>query len=195
VAAPGWWCIELDATAKTVRVPTGVRLDFGATAKALAADRAAARVAAETGCGVLIGLGGDIAVAGPAPQGGWPVGVAVHASAPLHAVEQVISISEGGLASSSTLVRTWRRAGRRMHHIVDPLTGDVARECWTLVTVAASSCVEANTASTAAVVWGDQAPDRLSGLGLPARLVFRDGTVRTVGGWPEHDGPGERPSQ
>ena len=47
--------------------PGGVVLDLGATAKALAADRAArARVAAATGCGVLVNLGGDIADRGPA---------------------------------------------------------------------------------------------------------------------------------
>ncbi len=43
--AAGWRCVQLDQEAGTVRVPAGVQLDLGATAKALAADRAAAAIA------------------------------------------------------------------------------------------------------------------------------------------------------
>ena len=57
-------------------MPDGVLLDLGATAKALAADRAAVRIAAAAGCGVLVNLGGDIRVAGPPPAGGWCIGIA-----------------------------------------------------------------------------------------------------------------------
>ena len=58
--------LELDERAAHRRVPPGVELDLGATAKALAADRVAAAAAALTGSGVLVSLGGDIAVAGAA---------------------------------------------------------------------------------------------------------------------------------
>jgi FAD:protein FMN transferase len=63
-SVPGWRQIELDEESGLVSLPAGTRLDLGATAKAWAADRAAARIAAELGCGVLVNLGGDIAVAG-----------------------------------------------------------------------------------------------------------------------------------
>jgi thiamine biosynthesis lipoprotein len=73
---PGWWAVEVDPDAGTVRVPAGVVLDLGATAKAYAADRAARDAAAAAGCGVLVSLGGDIAVAGSGPPAagpsGWP---------------------------------------------------------------------------------------------------------------------------
>ncbi|MBV9410636.1 MAG: FAD:protein FMN transferase, partial [Acidimicrobiia bacterium] len=64
VRVPGWQKIEVNLQRRTVRIPKGVRLDLGATAKALAADRAATRAAAVAGCGVLVSLGGDLAVAG-----------------------------------------------------------------------------------------------------------------------------------
>ena len=67
--------MAVDADAGTVRVPAGVTLDLGATAKAFAADRAAAAAAGATGCGVLVNLGGDLATAGPPPAGGWSVRV------------------------------------------------------------------------------------------------------------------------
>lgn len=181
--APGWWRVEFDDDPPRVRVPAGVCLDLGATAKALAADRAAARISSRTGSGSLVGLGGDIAVGGPAPADGWPVGIALDSSAPFGA-GPVVSVWQGGIASSSTAVRAWRRGGRRLHHIIDPSTGDCAGEYWRLVSVAARSCVDANAASTAAIVWGEHAPDRLSAMGLPARLVRHDGTVLTVAGWP-----------
>jgi FAD:protein FMN transferase len=72
-----------------------------------------------------------------------------------------------------------------LHHIVDPRTGLPAAGPWRTVSVAAATCAEANAASTAAIVAGDRAVAWLSGQGLPARLVARDGSVRFVAGWPE----------
>ena len=70
---PGWRRIVFDARRRTLAVPSGIRLDLGATAKAWAADRAAEELAARFGCGVLVGLGGDIAVAGAGPVDGWEI--------------------------------------------------------------------------------------------------------------------------
>ena len=70
--APGWRHVELDDETRTLRLEAGTELDLGATAKALAADRAAQAAAARTGCGVLVSLGGDIAVAGAPPEGAGP---------------------------------------------------------------------------------------------------------------------------
>src|SRR5215469_14202444 len=72
---PGWASVRLDG--RRLRLAVGTRLDLGATAKGLGSDRAASAAAtAMTGGGVLVSLGGDIAVAGEAPTGGWPVLVA-----------------------------------------------------------------------------------------------------------------------
>ena len=182
--AAGWWRIECDPKHHTVRVPAGVLVDLGATAKALVADRAAARIADALRTGVLVNLGGDVAVAGRAPDGGWAVGIALDSSTPLDAVSHVVAISEGGLASSATGVRSWRRGDRQLHHIIDPRTGDVAPPYWVLASTTGASCVDANAASTAAIVWGPAAPDRLEHMGTPARLVHFDGTITRLCGWP-----------
>jgi thiamine biosynthesis lipoprotein len=175
--------VELDRARRTVRVPDGVRLDLGATAKALAADRAAAGViAAGAAAGVLVNLGGDIATAGATPPGGWAVRVADS-----HRAEsgQDVTISGGGLSTSSTTVRRWRRRGGAAHHIVDPRTGVPAAEHWRTASVAAATCVDANIASTAAIILGSEARAWLADAGLPARLVTVAGEVELVGGWPE----------
>jgi len=192
--APGWRLVELDPERQTVRVPAGVVLDLGATAKALAADRAAARAAAAAGCGVLVNLGGDIALAGQAPAGGWRVKVSDELPADQaggagarRARGQVVSIDSGGLATSCTASRGWRRGGERLHHILVPGTGRPAGGCWRTVSVAAATCVAANIASTAAIIRGEPAARWLDRLGLPARLVRGDGRVVTAGGWPADD--------
>jgi len=196
--AAGWQTVELDPVLCTARVPDGVMLDLGATAKALAADRAASRIAAAVGCGVLVNLGGDICVAGESPPGGWCIGVIDDLGPDGHAdalrrgarVPHAVTIVDGGLATSSTMVRAWRRGTAALHHIVAPGTGLPTESCWRTVSVAAASCVDANTASTASIIRGEQAPAWLSGLRLPARLVRHDGTVVTAGGWPADGWPG-----
>jgi len=55
---------------------------------------------------------------------------------------------------------------------------------WRTVSVAAASCVDANTASTAAIVRGEAAPSWLESTGLPSRLVRAEGSVTCVAGWP-----------
>lgn len=185
VVATGWGTVSLDTSALTLRLPPGCALDLGATAKAFVADRAAARIAHDTGAGVLVDLGGDLATAGAAPTAGWPVLVSDDHRDRDPELGQTIAVHGGGLASSSTSVRRWERAGRTLHHIIDPQTGEPAEPIWRTATVAAASCVDANTASTAAIVKGRAAVAWLTGLGLPARLVAASGRVTTVGDWPE----------
>jgi thiamine biosynthesis lipoprotein len=185
-AIPGWEGIGVDRDKRTVRLPARVSIDLGATAKALCADRAASRAAAATGAGVLVNLGGDIAVKGPAPAAGWSIRIAHnHADPPAAADGPVVSISEGGLSTSSTSVRRWIRGGVSLHHIIDPTTGLPAREYWRTVSVAAGSCLDANIASCAAILLGERAPKWLEERGLPSRLVDPSGKVTAVGGWPD----------
>jgi len=186
--AGGWRRVTLDQERRIVAVPAGIALDLGATAKALAADRAAVAISAAVGGGVLVNLGGDIRVAGEAPDGGWQVGIAddVGFDTSTDSIEprQVVLIRDGGLATSSTLGRAWRRGGAAMHHIIVPATGRPAESCWRTVSVAAATCVDANIASTAAILRGERSPGWLDGLSLPARLVRHDGSTVTTGGWP-----------
>jgi FAD:protein FMN transferase len=183
---PGWRAVRLDGQSLTL--PAGVRLDLGATAKAWAADRSAARITSELGCGVLVSLGGDIAVAGPAPGGGWRIRVQDVTGVPGDPPAgpyALIAIRDGGLATSSTAARRWQRGGDVLHHILDPRTGLPAEPVWRTVSVAAGSCADANAASTAAVIRGRRALGWLTQLSLPARLVDATGVVFTVAGWPD----------
>ena len=137
---------------------------------------------------MLVSLGGDIAVAGPAPDGGWRIRVQDVTGAPGDPPAgpyALIAIRDGGLATSSTAARRWQRGGDVLHHILDPRTGLPAEPVWRTVSVAAGSCADANAASTAAVIRGRRALGWLAQLGLPARLVDATGVVFTVAGWPD----------
>jgi thiamine biosynthesis lipoprotein len=184
---PGWRSVSVDAVTHRITMPAGVQLDLGATVKGWAADRSAASIAGKLGCGVLVSLGGDTAVAGEPPADGWRIRIQ-DVTGPLEADPEgptaVIAIRDGGLATSSTAARRWKRGGNVLHHILDPRTGLPAAPVWRTVSVAAATCADANTAATAAIIRGWQAPSWLSRLRLPSRLVETSGTVHTLAGWP-----------
>jgi thiamine biosynthesis lipoprotein ApbE len=181
---PGWRAVRIDRARRSVRIPRGVRLDLGATAKAWAADRAAKAAAEATGCGVLVSLGGDIATCGPAPPAGWEIRVTDDHRSDPSAPGQTVSIRSGGLATSSTAVRRWSHRGQDMHHIIDPRTEAPVKTTWRTVSVAAADCTQANIAATTALVRSHSAPAWLEQLGLPARLLGWDGSVTALAGWP-----------
>jgi thiamine biosynthesis lipoprotein len=183
-AVPGWQTVFIDPEASTIHVARGVVLDLGATAKALAADRAAARAATAAGCGVLVSLGGDISLAGAPPEEGWRIRVTDDHRAGVSAPGQWIMLRSGGLATSSTTVRTWETEAGSAHHLLDPATSHPVSGAWRTVSVTAATCLDANIASTAAIVRGGRAPEWLDSIGLPSRLVTTEGTVRHVAGWP-----------
>lgn len=192
VEVPGWQSVSLEG--RLLQIPPGTKLDFGATAKGLGADWAARAATGAAGRGgLLVSLGGDIAVSGEAPLGGWPVLIAddhrqTTRSAPGAFPTQIVRLASGAIATSSTACRQWRRAAAAMHHIVDPRTGQPADGPWRTVSVAAATCAEANAAATAAVVSGHGAVGWLESQRMPARLVSHAGTVLPVAGWPADDG-------
>jgi thiamine biosynthesis lipoprotein len=201
---PGWRMIELERPAPdtskpcVLRLREGVTLDLGATAKAWAADRAAEDLAAFARCGVLVSLGGDIAVAGEPPlradgERCWRITVRDRTevdgetgpAAPSGLrPEAEISITDGGVATSSSASRRWLRGGDLLHHILDPRTGLPAPSPWHTVSVAAGTCLDANIAATAAFPLGAEAPAWIAEHGLPARLVSERGRLVHTAGWP-----------
>lgn len=191
---PGWQSIAFSSGRREIRIRRGVELDLGSTGKGLAADLAAfaALSAIQSGsdqdasrAGVLVSLGGDIRVGGTPPEGGWRILVAEDSETPSDTAGEVVAIQTGAIATSSTTVRRWRRGNRTLHHLIDPRTGGPVDSPWRTASVAAATCVEANTAATAAIVLGSGAVAWLEAARLPARLVAVDGTVTRLNGWPD----------
>jgi thiamine biosynthesis lipoprotein len=190
-ATANWRQVRLDEENGLLDLPSGAWLDLGATAKAWTADRAATAIAARLGCGVLIGLGGNVAASGEPPHGGWRIRVqdkarpaAGRPAAQPTGPAALVSIDSGGLATAGAGAVRWRYGGDVLQHILRPRDDGPAVPAWRTASVTAASCAEASAASTAAIIRGSQAIGWLSGLGLPARLVDTVGRVRTVAGWP-----------
>ncbi len=165
-----------------IRVPRGTALDLGSTGKAWASDLAATTVHSVLGVEALVSLGGDIAVAG---GGTWPIEIRERPDA--EGADQLVWMTGGGLATSSTRVRRWRQGGVVRHHVIDPRTGLPAQEAWRTVTATGPTCASANAAATAAIVLGGDAIGWLDERHVDARLVAMDGTVVAAGAWPEGD--------
>lgn len=180
---PTWTAVQVDHTLLRVGVPTGMALDLGATAKAWTVDTAARTIARACGTAVLVEIGGDLAVSGDVTTP-WQVTVAERPSSLGGRAAQRLGLVHGGLATSTTTARRWRTPAGDAHHVIDPRTGRPADGPWRTATVWAATALQANTASTAAIVLGDAAVDVLERQHVAARLVDHGGRVHTVGDWP-----------
>ncbi|MEN2740210.1 FAD:protein FMN transferase [Microbacterium sp. X-17] len=168
--------VRVDRELCRVGVTDGTILDLGAVGKAWAVDESVRRLAARGIDGVLVSIGGDLAVHGT-PPGGWRIAVS---ETPDSAAE-LVEIDAGALATSSTRGRRW--AGGR-HHVIDPRTGRSTRGRWRSATVWAPTVVEANVFSTWTLVSADEAEAALARAGRPSRLVADDGRIVPRAGWP-----------
>ena len=178
---PHWHTIHLNASARRVSVAPGTLIDLGASAKAYAADTIAALLARTLTGGFAVNLGGDIAVSGELPARGWSIGIEDASGA----TREVVTSTGQAIATSSTQRRVWqtdngtapphRRPPHRPHRLDGLVAGLLRRH----------QRLEANAASTAAIVLGADAPDWLVEHGIPARLETLDGHVVTTPGWPD----------
>jgi thiamine biosynthesis lipoprotein ApbE len=94
-----------------------------------------------------------------------------------------VRVVSGGLATSGTASRRWRRGGAEQHHLIDPHTGRPSTSPWRLVTVSGASCLDADVAAKAAYLLGDDGPDWLDERGLPGRFAGCDGRIVRNRAW------------
>ena len=103
-------------------MPLGTTLDSGGIGKGLAADIVCEFALAEGAWGVMAELGGDIVVAGEAPDGvAWALGrrgSVRHDTAPDHRAHD-----RGAIVTSSQRKRRFVTADGERHHLIDPATG------------------------------------------------------------------------
>jgi FAD:protein FMN transferase len=87
------------------------------------------------------------------------------------------------LATSGRDLRRWRRAGRELHHLIDPATGLPSESDLLRATAIAHDAVDAEIAAKALFLAGaDAAREEADRLGIPALLVTQDGRTILAGG-------------
>jgi thiamine biosynthesis lipoprotein len=179
-----WRDIKLNASARSVTLPPGMRLDLGGVAKGWAADTAAARLG-DLGP-ALVDAGGDIAVSGPMTGGSpWPVGVVDPIT---DGQLDLVALSFGGIATSGRDYRRWPQGDTWQHHILDPRTSRPAETDVLSVTVVAPSAQQAEVAAKSALILGSR--DGLDWIEarppLAALLVLERGRIVRSGRWHDH---------
>jgi thiamine biosynthesis lipoprotein len=186
-------CTGIEITDRAVRVPIGTGFDAGGIGKGLAADLVADDTIAARATGVCINLGGDLRVRGqPVGGSGWTIDI----EHPL-AGEPIarIGVSDGAVATSTTLRRRWRIGGVRRHHIIDPTTGLPSRSDLTLASVIASHAWVADVLAKTVLVRGSPHPfDALTGTGAQALVVDTEGRVDATDGFNDYLGGATLPT-
>jgi FAD:protein FMN transferase len=170
-----WREIALDPSRGMIRVPAGVRLDLGGSAKGLAADLAADLLAGHSG--YAVDAGGDIRIGGT-----QPVPRAVHIQHPLHdEIAHRFTVTTGAVATSGLRTRVWHTEDGFAHHLIDPDRGTPA---WTGVIQAsalAPTALEAETLAKTALLRGPSAGSELLARHGGA-LILDDGHLLLAGG-------------
>lgn len=170
------WAPQFDAASSSVIVgPQPV--DLGGIGKGLAV-RWAAQALRGAGRAHLIEAGGDCHLGGEGPElEGWRVAVEDPAggSEPV----AVLCLADAGCATSSLRIRTWRRDGRTVHHLIDPRTGRSAAGGLAAVTVVDADPALAEVWSKALLVAGsDEIRSLADAHGLAALWVGSNGLMR-----------------
>ena len=167
--APGAGRVLVDGS--RIQLEAGVRLDLGGIGKGYAAERAAELLATAGPC--LINAGGDVATRG----GSWPVGVETGGEL------LTLELSGAALATSGRDRRHWRRNGRELHHLIDPLTGEPAKSDVLRVTVVADDAVAAEVRAKSLFLAGARrATAEADAAGVPAVVITDDGRTLLAGG-------------
>jgi thiamine biosynthesis lipoprotein len=175
LALIGWRRVELRGD--TVRLPMpGMELDFGGFGKEYAVDRAALVLNGMGVTSALVNLAGDLTILGSQPDGSpWRVGIR-HPRRE-DALLATLPVASGAIATSGDYERFIEVDGMRHCHILDPRSGRSVRS-FQSVTVHASSCLIAGSASTIAMLKGeDEGLAWLDTLGLSHLCVRANGEV------------------
>lgn len=172
--AANWRRVQIDEDRQAVRLPPGMRLDLGGSAKGMAVDLAAGMLRSSPA--FAVDAGGDIRIGGTqgAPR-------TVEIAQPLNDRPALrITVSAGAVATSGLRTRVWATDDGFAHHLIDPARGTPA---WTGViqaTALAPSALEAETLAKLALLRGPLA-GRAALERYGGALILDTGRVIVVG--------------
>lgn len=169
---------DIEVAGHAIRLPAGMTIDAGGIGKGLAADLAVAHALESGAYGAMASIGGDVAMSGRPPEGGWTI--RVECPVPDDGLVGTIAVSGGGVATSSTRSRRWWHDGAEQHHVIDPWTGaPSATDLWSVTVVARSGWLAEAHATAALLAGSDHVIDYLDRNLLSGVAVVDDGRVLT----------------
>jgi len=150
----GWEKVRWQPPVLTL--PEGMEVDLGGIGKEYAVDAVFGLLGALTAAPLLVNFGGDLRCRGPRSGGeAWHIGIE-NPDAEGDAL-QMLSLKDGGVATSGDARRFLLKDGVRYGHILNPKTGWPVSGAPRSVTVAAGTCTEAGMLSTLAMLAGPEA--------------------------------------
>jgi len=159
----------------TIRLGRGGRLDLGGIAKGWTVDRVGRYLQSRGASTFLIDAGGDVLIGGPeaadAPQ-----------LVQVNGTPWMLRIEAGAVATSSTLRRAWDTDRGRMHHVVDPRSGEPARRAYAWATVVAPRAALADALATSLLANPEAALAALPAFEAEAFLMGHDGSPQMTPG-------------
>lgn len=186
-------CTDIVVDGDSVTIPTGIAFDPGGIGKGLAADLVAALLIERGARGACVNMGGDVRVTGAGPDGGgWTLAI----EHPL-AVNPVVlvGVSDGAVATSSVLRRTWSVGGTHRHHLIDPATGLPSDTDLGMASVIAGTAWEAEVLAKAVLLRGCARAFDLLEHSVEALVVDRDGRVNATPGFQSFVGDAAVPAR
>lgn len=143
------------------------RIDLGGIAKGWVIDRAA-DILSSHGFG-YINVGGDIRIFGTLPR---PLNIGIEDPFDPSKILSSIQVSNGAIATSTSMKRRWKVAGNAKHHLIDTVTGEPSASTIVSSTVTAPTATEADVLAKVILLLGEgQGKALLSVKKYPAVLI------------------------
>ena len=179
LALVDWRNLEVDEdNSRTRFLREGMEITLGGIAKGYAVDRAT-EVLKESGVEqALVDIGGDIRGFGPQR---WRIAI----QHPRYEYEwlEMIELKNSAVATSGDYRRFFLLGERRVHHILDPKTGQPADAVMS-VTVIVGNCLDADALTTLVFVLGpEKGRELLNSLGVAGLIVDSAGLLIMSEAW------------
>lgn len=156
----GFHRVELIPPNQVIR-RSDLSLDLSAVAKGFIVDRVAAALRAMGATDFMVEIGGEIRVDGYRRDGA-PWRIAIELPRPEGGIEQVLGVTDVGMATSGDYRNYFERDGKRYSHLLDPRTGRPITHRLASVTVLAEAAADADALATALMVMGPEEGARWS---------------------------------
>ena len=143
---------------RLVKEDARIQFDFSSIAKGLACDEVGLMLQRNGASNFLVEIGGEVVAHGVNPRGGqWHISVDMPTDQDTtvsHQAALVIAINNEAVATSGNYRKFKMVDGRKVSHIIDPLTGYSSTSSLLSVTIIAPDCMTADAWATACMVMG-----------------------------------------
>lgn len=146
-----WSALDVDRGATVPRArltEADAAVDLGGIAKGFGVDVAADALRRHGVFHGLVNVGGDLVALGH-DRSGEPWRIGVRSPDTPDGIVDVLSLTDGALATSGDYLHFFEHGGRRYHHLLDPATGEPRRTAVRSLTIRADRCLDADAAATA----------------------------------------------